>query len=369
VHAAPCRAALAVTGAGSEAIAWLLRVPGASSTVLEAVVPYSQAALADYLGQQPTHSVSGETASLMAAKAHERACRLREAEYPVLGVGCSGALATTRARRGPERAFVAVKAADGSAACSLSFAKGAHTREEEEERCSRLLIHVLALACWVLPAFEIPLLPGEALARTGALSPVAELLEGRVASLLVQPDGRIEAAAPPPGGILSGALNPLHEGHRQLARVAAGILGAPVVFELSLENVDKPPLSEEEALRRARQFAGWGTLALSRAPTFREKVRLFPGSTFVIGSDTAERVVAPRYYAGEADMLAALAEIRDRGCRFLVAGRFHEGAYRTLADVAIPDGLRALFQEIPESAFRMDVSSTELRERAAREGR
>ncbi|MBI3944600.1 MAG: hypothetical protein HY321_01650, partial [Armatimonadetes bacterium] len=190
---------------------------------------------------------------------------------------------------------------------------------------------------------------------------VAALLAGEVGRLLIDPEGPIRAEAVFHGGLLSGAFNPLHEGHRELARAAARILGEPVLFELSLRNVDKPPLSEGEALRRARQFSGQAALALTGAPTFREKARLFPGCAFIIGYDTAIRVVAPRYYAGEADMWDALREIRERGCRFLVAGRLHAGAYRTLRDVAIPEDLRSLFSEIPESAFRLDVSSTEVR--------
>jgi hypothetical protein len=35
--------------------------------------------------------------------------------------------------------------------------------------------------------------------------------------------------------------------------------------------------------------------------------------------------------------------------------------FHTLADVDIPNGLADLFREIPESRFRADVSSTELR--------
>ncbi|MDH7569588.1 MAG: hypothetical protein QHJ73_08390, partial [Armatimonadota bacterium] len=145
-------------------------------------------------------------------------------------------------------------------------------------------------------------------------------------------------------------------------------LGQPVAFELSLHNVDKPPLTEAETLRRARQFSPWATLLLTTRPTFREKARCFPGCTFVIGYDTAVRVVDPRYYAGEEDMRAALEEVRQHGCRFLVAGRALDGAYRTLADVPIPAPFRDLFAAIPESAFRVDISSTQLRAAALAEG-
>ena len=61
------------------------------------------------------------------------------------------------------------------------------------------------------------------------------------------------------------------------------------------------------------------------------------------------------------DMDLAFAKIREEGCRFLVAGRVDDGGFRTLADVAIPREFTDLFEAIPESRFRADVSSTELR--------
>jgi hypothetical protein len=101
---------------------------------------------------------------------------------------------------------------------------------------------------------------------------------------------------------------------------------------------------------------------LTRAETFYQKARLFPGSTFLVGWDTAVRLVDPRYYNGsEAGMLAALADMWAWGSRFLVAGRLHQGKFMGLADVPVPQGFLPIFQAIPESSFRVDLSSTELR--------
>jgi len=83
---------------------------------------------------------------------------------------------------------------------------------------------------------------------------------------------------------------------------------------------------------------------------------------FVIGVDTALRVVDPRFHAGRRDRLqAALAELRDLGCRFLVAGRHDGEHFGTLAEVEIPEGFEALFEELPEAEFRIDLSSTQIR--------
>jgi hypothetical protein len=58
------------------------------------------------------------------------------------------------------------------------------------------------------------------------------------------------------------------------------------------------------------------------------------------------------------------AKLRHLGCSFLVAGRCDsEGRFLTLANLEVPEVLPrgGLFEEIPASEFRADVSSTELR--------
>ena len=108
-------------------------------------------------------------------------------------------------------------------------------------------------------------------------------------------------------------------------------------------------------------------MELTRAPTFVEKSRVFPGAFFVIGADTAVRLVMPKYYGDdEARMHAALDEIAERGCGFLVAVRKDaSGRVMGLAGIAVPPRHARLFTEIPEDRFRFDLSSTEIRARAA----
>ena len=74
-----------------------------------------------------------------------------------------------------------------------------------------------------------------------------------------------------------------------------------------------------------------------------------------------ERLVDPRYYGDAAGRDAALEAIHASGCRFLVAGRVEDGIFRTLADIEIPDRFRDLFIDLPEHAFRIDLSSSEIR--------
>jgi hypothetical protein len=193
--------------------------------------------------------------------------------------------------------------------------------------------------------------------------PLDALLAGSIARLTACADGQFARDAPTPRAVLPGSFNPVHAGHLGLARVASRILATPVAFELSVTNVDKPTLGEAEVNRRLRQFEWRHVVELTRAPTFREKARLFPATTFVVGIDTAERIAQPRYYGGsERAMGEALDEIAGRGCRFLVAGRVDgAGRFATVAEAPIPAEYRALFSAIPEAQFRHDISSTHLR--------
>ena len=89
IHATPIMAVLAVTGGGGQAVADLLAVPGASRTVLEAVIPYSQAAQSAFLGKTVDQSVTAEAAAALARAAYRRALRLRTDEtLPVIGQDC-----------------------------------------------------------------------------------------------------------------------------------------------------------------------------------------------------------------------------------------------------------------------------------------
>jgi len=248
------------------------------------------------------------------------------------------------------------------------MAKGRRDRAAEEDLVSRAIILWLARACGIAASSPKSLLDAdEHYAETAvvAVDTIDQLLAGELDRVSVQPDGQMMQSAPGHFVLLPGSFNPVHEGHVLLARVAEELRQQPLAFEISVTNVDKPPLAGETVRYRIAQFAWKSPVELTRAPTFLQKSRLFPSTTFVIGADTAERLVAPKYYGeDELRMQVALEEIANSGSSFLVAVRIDAaGRVRALNDIAVPRRYADLFTEIPEHRFRLDISSSEIRAR------
>ena len=373
MHASGHKAALAITGGGSGAVGELLRVPGGSRLLLEAQVPYDALALESFLGFAPAQACSADTAIAMARTARGRAAGLAPGSADPVGLGATAALVSDRPRRGEHRFHIAFANAAGLAHCTCVMAKGRRDRAAEEELVSRAIVLWLARACGVAAPSPRSLLDDDehyAQAVVASVDTIDRLLAGELDRVTIQPDGQMMLSGPPPVVLFPGSFDPMHKGHALLARVAEEVRQQPLAFEISVTNVDKPPLAGEAVRHRLAQFAWKSPVELTRAPTFVEKARLFPGATFVIGVDTAERLFGPKYYGGdEARMHAALEEIGNSGSSFLVAVRIDAaGRVRALNDIPVPRRYADLFTEIPEHRFRVDLSSSEIRARVRSAG-
>ncbi len=362
IHATPRRGVLAVTGGGSALLSELLTVPGASRTVLEAHVPYAEQALREFLGGEPEQACSAPTARALAMRCLMRA-RVLGGDF---GFAITASLATHRPKRGAHRAHVAFHDADALRTWEFGLHDGQrHARIEHAsaapigDRCAphgsgerareeRLLTDfALQALAFSVGAADEPCVVGElAVAR-----PFAPVVLGE----------RTHHAARRFEAVLPGAFNPLHDGHRAMRDDAARRLGTAVGFELCVANVDKPPLDYLELNRRRRQFRDEEVVVTS-TPTFVAKAKALGSVVFVVGVDTLARVAEPRYYGGVRARDQAVADLRALGCSFLVYGRVDmHGAFRTLADLALPPALAELCTGVPESEFRSDLSSTAIR--------
>ncbi len=143
------RISLVVTGGGSGAVTHCFRRAGASRVFVEAVIPYSHAALTEYLGCPPSgSSASGPVAKQLASVALERARRLHDDHadsFQPVGIALVAALPTTPRRRGRDRIHVALLTQDSfhsqkrGVLWSLELTKDAYNREQAESIADEMI--------------------------------------------------------------------------------------------------------------------------------------------------------------------------------------------------------------------------------------
>ena len=228
-------------------------------------------------------------AAILAARA--RAARLVPAGTELVGLGATAALVRDRPRKGEHRFHIAFANSARIEHCTGVMAKGRRDRAAEEDLVSRAIVLWLARACGIVAPSPRSLLDAdEHLAETvvATVDAIDQLLVGEVERVTAQPDGQMMLSAPRPLVLLPGSFNPVHAGHVLLARVAEELRQQSLAFEISVTNVDKPPLASNTVRHRLAQFAWKSPVELTRAPTFVEKSRLFPRTTSVIEADTAE---------------------------------------------------------------------------------
>ncbi|WP_445474974.1 hypothetical protein ACT9XH_11560 [Methanococcoides methylutens] len=345
IHEQPCRIVLAITGGGAGAIEKLLRYGGGSATVLEATVPYSPKALDDLIGRKPEKYASPITVRAMAMAAYRRALSLTEDDdliknKDVMGVAASCKLSTgSDEREGREHEiYVGVQSFDRTVVRSLKLGKG-RSREEEEHIVTCMIIDSIAKEC----GWEGGILLDRLLGKNERIEEREATASKEIAQMLARPDSimkrpdlepdvvrlnlKDEGVDNKPEIIFSGSFDPCHRNHIVMAEQAFQKLGKKVHFEISITNVDKPPIdfiSLQERLDSLKTYKDrdfLGNTYLTVAPLFIQKAKIFENATFIIGADTANRLFKTRYYRNEDDMKNMLAEFREKNIHFLVFRR------------------------------------------------
>lgn len=376
IHAAPAEGVLAITGGGSGAISQLLETPGASRTVLEAVVPYAAPALAGWVGGLTDGACSEPTARAMAMRAFERATEiattLAGGGHPVevFGVGCTASLVSERPKRGAHRLHVALQTTQLTAVWSLVLEKGERSRAAEERIATSLVLHAVACGVGLREVDSYTAEQGDELTCRKKHAPWLwiDMVAGDGRTALIDPaiDRGGYTARPRYKRVLfPGAFAPPHAGHQRMIEIAEQRLGLPVTLELSLTNVDKPPLDYlaiDDRLQWIAEVCKDREVWLTRLPTFQQKAGELSPQVFVVGADTLLRIADPRYYEDdETQRNAAIEELTARGVRFLVFGRTVQGEFQSLEDLPIPSNLRDVCDGVPENDFREEISSTAVR--------
>lgn len=401
------------TGATGGLLSSLWRVPGASQNLLGFRFCYANEELVDFLGKHPGHFCSDETAAKMAAHAYWHGRKLAYKRgvknlNDVVGVGMTAAVATDRERRGVDHVSVAVKTHGTLFTFDATFPKPdsletldrQRYRHWQGEMCDLLTLNAILSTLgmsqigisnpfgkdWRIESKQLSaVIPGTSFSEWRP-----EQKPYRFHHAQVQQDygfdsifgwvnwdeapsrkepffgeewRRLTQDIAPEVILYPGSFAPLTHGHIGVAKMIEQMTGKHVVFELTNVHPNKGLLSNEDMLWRADQFAAFAPVILSDgAPLYVDKARLYPGVAMIVGADALQQLLAERHYGGYTELCDVLDEFVALGTTFYVVGRSVEGRFLTLNDIPIMAKYRHLFHDV---SFREDISSTELRNRAA----
>ena len=360
IHASDWRGGLYVTGGGSGLLSNLLTTPGASATVLEAGVPYSDVALRELIGAFESSAEIGTAGALAVrafARARDLAAQTGQSNDQVFGFGLTAALETERARRGENRAHLCVQTLLSTYRLTVHLAKG-RGRPAEEALVAELALEFLHDCLLVSGEYRPQLSEGDAWeAETGSADErLSDLVWGDTKSHSLGKSGER------PKALLSGSFNPFHAGHEAMISYAEDRLGCAVALELCIANADKPPLDYVEINRRVEAIVDKGDLWLTSLPLFAQKAEEFGDVTFLVGTDTLVRIADAKYYRDESTREDRFRRFEDLGVRFLVFARKFGDGFQALEDLDLPRSLSVLCDGVPKDEFRVDLSSSQMRE-------
>ena len=354
IHESKYKITYVSSGGGTNAISSLLRVPGASNTILETYVPYSKKSMDLFLNKKPDHYCSLNTCLSMSANAYKKSIQIEpetKTKY-LIGIAVTASLATTYKKIGDHKFFVVMQTDSYTKTISCVLEKNTRTREEEEELITEYVLSLIAETCSIKKEFpqhqekvEIETIAAEKSWR--------KLLNNEI--------NYVSSDKAVPELIFPGSFNPLHDGHLKMREMAEKRTGMRATFEICARNADKPPLTFYEIKRTLDQFDDNDSWVMTSAGRFSEKAEMFPNSVFIIGADTFMRVFDEKFYLNKKDMLNHVERFNDHNIHFLVFGRMVQDKFISLRDIVIPESIKHRCTGFDEASFRDDISSTKLR--------
>ncbi len=355
-------------GCGTTTIHDLYAQPGTSWSVSFADFISGPTSMSDALGFEPQSAVSDEAAIGLAMQAYVKLSRHlfteKKTEVTPVAIGVTGAIATNRILRGGNRVYICVISPH-----YLRFEKlDLPSLEGEASR----IFHDQLLHEKIYSMVEESVFTRLVSTEPYEVDKLAE--QEMVLRILLrnQPlflsNGKRKTAS---NGetYVCGSFNPPHEGHLGLEE-SWFQKKSGAIFNISFD----PPKGHKQSLSIQDVLSRVGMIhAISDSKVeitfedglFIDKIKdKGKGSTFLMGADTLDRLLDPKWGVGPVEIVT---ELRESQCMIAVHDRLDKGTFKTLESV-LKERMPETFGWAKDQGVfdrlegRNDISSTELRE-------
>lgn len=356
---------ISVSGGGQEIIGDLTKYGKMSGTLLEAIVPYEPVSFYRLIGGKTDQIVSPAAARAAAMACYKRAKEYAPSYSNVFGFASTGAVVKVGGEREGRKHNVCMCIQNEEQTCGINITYGlGRERVEEEKLTAACIREALRWGCHRFGDIERKLSRDDELKVESYIAPqpMRDVVQGVTAK---HPDEGSRA-------IFSSSCNPLHAAHLNIITDASKRLGRPIDIELCVQNADKPPLDYRTIMERvtaiAKQTEGnssVGKIFLTNKPMFIDKAELFPGATFVMGTDTFDRIIDHKYYhGGSRQIYSGFQRFENLDCKLLVyprKGYESSSSHQSWYDTAKYD-LEIMTLISPFDGYEVsDISSTAIR--------
>jgi len=323
-------------GAGSRFQDCLWMVPGASGFLVGAAFPYAKDDIDEFLGFKVEKYCGREQALNLAMEAYMRARRAPSGEAIGLAVTAAVASVDGPPRRGDHRVFVAVISETGGYVLSKTLEKnpgfGRPQRQEDNEAAGLAAEDLLRIALgeWT---FEDAV---EANYRHPNSTTIERVKEAELLGLFFkhpffgQGGGRGAQAPATMEVFYPGTFNPIHDGHRHIVH---NVGTSDACYVVNVDSVHKPAMSIIQILDTAAQFRTerleWrnGSVLFTHGEAlFVDKFEKRPEKTFVVGVDTFERMLDPKWGVNPVEVMETIC---DNNITLFVCDRIVDGVRKS----------------------------------------